>query len=282
MAHYYYTLRRGHIGSDVLRLQNFLILQGITLQFGADGDFGPATHAAVEEFQQREGLIVDGVFGDGSATAAVAMGYENNCFEEPIPRTPSEIQAALRFPDKPAGLQRPTQQISDNLFGAFRFRYSPTPSRPQRIEILDDWVADNIVMVSIPQLVGMVDRQSATPRLMTNGEVRCHRLAAPRILALFSAWETVGLTDRLLYYVGCFNPRLKRGTTNPVRANLSNHSWGSAFDVNSEENWIGRPDAIIGARGCLRELVQIANDEGFYWGGHFGNKDGMHFEIAEL
>lgn len=282
MAHYYYTLQRGHVGSDVCRLQNFLIAQGITVQFGVDGDFGPATKAAVEMFQQREGLAVDGVFGSKSALAAIDQGYENTCFEEPIPRTPSEIQSALRFPDKPSDIERPTQRTSDKLFGEFRYRYSPTPSRPQRIEILDHWVPDNIVSIPVPQLVGMVDRQTASPRLMTEGEIRCHRLAAPRILALFSAWETARLSNRVLYYVGCFNPRLKRGTTNPVRANLSNHSWGSAFDINSQENWIGRPDAIMGARGCVREMVRIANDEGFYWGGHFGNRDGMHFEIAQL
>jgi hypothetical protein len=39
----------------------------------------------------------------------------------------------------------------------------------------------------------------------------------------------------------------------------------------------------LGARGCLRELVEIANGLGFYWGGHFsGRPDGMHFELAEL
>lgn len=282
MTKFFYFVMRGHVGSDVLRLQRFLIEQGIYLQFGADGDFGPATHAAVEEFQRSTGLVVDGVFGSKSATAALALGYENTSFEEPVPRTPSEVQDALKFPGKPVGLVRPTQSISDELFGEFRFRYAPTPGRPQRIEILDDWVDDNIVRTVVPQLVGMVDRQISTPRLMNTGEILCHKLAAPRILALFSAWEAAKLTDKVLYYVGCFNPRLKRGTTNPVRANLSNHSWGSAFDINSEENWIGRPDAILGARGCLRELVEIANNEGFYWGGHFGNKDGMHFEIAEL
>ncbi|WP_299848651.1 M15 family metallopeptidase [uncultured Roseovarius sp.] len=282
MASYYYELKRGHIGTDVRRLQNFLIDQGIDLQFGADGDFGPATRSAVKEFQQTQGLPTNGVFASEEAAVAVGLGYRNTCFQEPIPRTPFEIQDALKFPKKPANLQRPTQRISDELFGEFRFRYTPTPSSPQRIEILDGWVADSIVTAPVSQLVNMVDRQSSTPRLMTSGEIRCHRLAAPRIQALFAAWEAAGLSDRVLYYVGCFNPRLKRGTTNPSRSNLSNHSWGSAFDINSQENWIGRPDAVIGARGCLRELVRIANEEGFYWGGHFGNKDGMHFEIAEL
>jgi hypothetical protein len=32
----------------------------------------------------------------------------------------------------------------------------------------------------------------------------------------------------------------------------------------------------------VRELVEIANEWGFYWGGHFTRKDGMHFEIAKI
>jgi len=39
----------------------------------------------------------------------------------------------------------------------------------------------------------------------------------------------------------------------------------------------------VGARGSVRELVQIANGLGFFWGGHFsGTPDGMHFELAQL
>lgn len=279
---YYYTLRRGHIGTDVLRLQTFLIDQGIPLQFGADGDFGPATVQAVRTFQGNNGLTVDGAFGRDSVSAALPLGYVNTSFAEPIPRTQAEIQAALRWPDKPDDLRRPNHNVSDNSFGKFRYKPTGTTSRPGRIKILVGWVDDNIKTAFIPQLINMVDRQSSSPSLMKKGEMTCHRLAAPRIHALFEAWEAAGLLDRVLYYVGCFNPRLKRGATSPVCANLSNHSWGSAFDINSQENWLWEPDATIGARGSVRELVHIANEEGFYWGGHFGNKDGMHFEIAEL
>ena len=35
-------------------------------------------------------------------------------------------------------------------------------------------------------------------------------------------------------------------------------------------------------KGCVRELVPIAHDHGFYWGGHFTRQDGMHFELARL
>jgi hypothetical protein len=40
--------------------------------------------------------------------------------------------------------------------------------------------------------------------------------------------------------------------------------------------------ALVGQKGSVREIVPIANEFGFYWGGHFTRKDGMHFEIAKI
>lgn len=282
MPKFFYTLKRGHQGADVVRLQNFLLAQGIELVFGVDGDFGADTARGVRKFQEDNNLAVDGLFGPDCVKAALPMGYENISFDEPIPRTSAEVTKARQRPFKPNNLPQPNANLTTQLFGGFDFQHTPTTDNKGRIQILGSFVQDNIVNVDVPQLAGMVDLQISSPRIMENGTVRCHRLAAPRILALFARWEQAGLTDRVLYYVGCFVPRLKRKATNPVKANLSNHSWGTAFDINSRENWLGRPDAIVGERGCLRELVGIANEEGFYWGGHFSNHDGMHFELARL
>ena len=35
-------------------------------------------------------------------------------------------------------------------------------------------------------------------------------------------------------------------------------------------------------KGSVRQLVPIANELGFYWGGHFNRRDGMHFEMARI
>jgi D-alanyl-D-alanine carboxypeptidase-like protein len=32
----------------------------------------------------------------------------------------------------------------------------------------------------------------------------------------------------------------------------------------------------------VRELVPIAAEDGFYWGGHSSRCDGMHFEVAPV
>jgi hypothetical protein len=48
-------------GEDVRRVQQALANAGIAVE--VDGIFGPATKAAVEQFQQREELAVDGIVG---------------------------------------------------------------------------------------------------------------------------------------------------------------------------------------------------------------------------
>ncbi len=64
------------------------------------------------------------------------------------------------------------------------------------------------------------------------------------------------------------------------------HAYGAAFDINVQWNQFNVRAALVGDKGSVRELVPIANQLGFYWGGHFRyNKhsdasDGMHFEWA--
>lgn len=58
------TLRQGMTGADVKALQADLITLGYSCgSYGADGDFGSATYAAVRTFQQKNGLDVDGIAG---------------------------------------------------------------------------------------------------------------------------------------------------------------------------------------------------------------------------
>jgi len=74
------------------------------------------------------------------------------------------------------------------------------------------------------------------------------------------------------------NPRFIRGS----RSILSNHAWYTAFDINYRWNMLGETPADIGEKGSVKELVPIAHDFGFYWGGHFRRRDGMHFEAAKV
>lgn len=57
-------LRKGSKGYQVKVLQMLLILNGCSCgSCGADGDFGPATDAAVRKFQKAKRLEVDGIVG---------------------------------------------------------------------------------------------------------------------------------------------------------------------------------------------------------------------------
>ena len=58
------TLKRGSKGAYVTLAQTELINKGYSCgSWGADGDFGKATEAAVKAFQQDHGLKVDGIIG---------------------------------------------------------------------------------------------------------------------------------------------------------------------------------------------------------------------------
>lgn len=67
-------LSTGSTGGAVLALQTLLIHKCALScgSCGADGEFGPATRAAVEQFQTAEGLDVDGVIGEGTWTALLS------------------------------------------------------------------------------------------------------------------------------------------------------------------------------------------------------------------
>ncbi len=57
------TLQLGSTGSDVKRLQRIFVVSKTLDYIGIDGDFGPHTQTAVEQFQSGAGLTVDGIVG---------------------------------------------------------------------------------------------------------------------------------------------------------------------------------------------------------------------------
>lgn len=65
------TLRQGDRGPAVIDLQHLLNQNGAKLV--ADGFFGAVTRAAVVAFQQRKGLLADGIVGPRTWTALKAI-----------------------------------------------------------------------------------------------------------------------------------------------------------------------------------------------------------------
>lgn len=271
-----YDLEYGDEGTDVRRLQEYLSgASGAALS--PDGSFGSLTRAALREYQRVQGLDQSGKVDEPTFYALAGKGLVL------LGLATSGSSSSLSWPNRPGSPTQPTAQHTVSLFGDFKFRHTPTATNAEHIDILDGWVEQNIVELHIPQLDKCMFAVGRRHVRRDRGTIHCHHLAAPAFLKLFERWEDAGLMDRILTCAGAFNARLKRGEREPKVANLSNHSWGTAIDLNAWENPRGQIPVGVGARGCLRELVEIANGLGFFWGGHFSKPpDGMHFELSVI
>jgi len=255
-------LRIGSEGDDVRRWQTFLLGQDPAVG-KIDGLYGPATQEATRAFQRRMRLDPDGTVGPLTYAAALQRGFDPG-FVDPQGGT-----SGADWPPRPVFAALASNAERERVFG--RFEYERIAEGRDDIRIKGTWVADNIVTVTIPQLAGVRGAPST-------GKIRMHRGIAEQTRALFAEWERAGLTRLILTWEGSFVPRFQRG-----RSVLSNHAWGTAFDINYEWNMLGHLPALRGRKGSVRELVPLANEYGFYWGGHFrGRADGMHFEAARV
>lgn len=251
------AIKKGSKGPEVKKWQFYLAGQGYT-KVVADGNFGPATEQATKDWQKKNGLGADGVVGNRTYAFAMQNGYML------VEHKTDDSKKGINWPTKPSFSPLTTPQMQ-SMFGKFDYKVNADTT----IKILGDWEKKNIVSIEIPQVKTIEPYKPKT--------VRCHTKVAKQFSALFNAWDKAGLTDRILTYNGSYMPRLMRGSTN-----LSRHAWGTAFDINVPWNGLNVIPPPVGEKGCVRELVQIANKNGFYWGGHFGRLDGMHFEIAQL
>lgn len=257
------VLRHGDRGEDVERWQFFLV--GQLLDPGvADGIFGARTHLATVAFQQQHGLVPDGIVANRTLGQAALLGFE-------IATDDSEDLLSANFPPPPDFPPLTGTKQRQAVFGKFAFKAHPVPGNAENIRILDDWPKKNIVTVTIPQLKGVQGMGSGS-------KVQFHRKAADQLVALWAAWEEADMLRHVLTWDGSFVPRFVRGS----KTTLSNHAFGSAFDINANFNRRGTIPALVGKKGSVREMVPIAYEHGFFWGGYFGKKDGMHFEIAKL
>jgi hypothetical protein len=173
----------------------------------------------------------------------------------------------INWPPKPNFNVLQSNAARQEIFGRFDFERSGGDN----IRILGNWMQDNITTVAIPQL--------ASIKGTGGGNIQFHRRAADQLRAMWAAWEAAGLLRFVLSWSGSFVPRFMRSGKQ-----LSTHAFGCAFDINVPWNGYYKLAALVGDQGSVRELVPIANQHGFYWGGHFpyghGLSDGMHFEWA--
>lgn len=258
------TLYVGLTGDDVRAWEHFLLGINPTSQVVVDGKFDAVTKAETQRFQSFVGFTgrdVDGVVGPATMGKAMGIGFD------PL----QDSRPDESGPNWPApGVEGPLTGADRNkLFGTFAYKAAGTASNPEAIVITDGWAANNIVLADVPQLKGIAG----------NGRVSLHKLIVPQVQRTFARWEQEGLMGNVLTWGGSWAPRFIRGS----RTYLSNHAWGTAFDINVQWNMLGTRPALKGAKGSVRELVQIAYENGWYWGGWFkGRSDGMHFECFKI
>ena len=220
-------------------------------------------------------------------TAAEGLGYAVK---------PNNFYTAMKgkgFPPEPKTLESPDNATRNGALTCFKFKQLAKPFRgdPDGIVItsscddtIPDWETKFITKVAVPQLAHLPTFKS--------GFMRVHTVVAPKLTALFKAWEEADLMHLFLTFEGAFVARYIRNDSpsagphdikkSTAVSNLSNHAFGSAFDINATWNMRKDPPALPGAKGCVYELVEIANTIGWYWGGHFSTVDGMHFEFADF
>lgn len=239
----------------------------------ADGLFTAATKAATVKFQKGNGLTADGIIGNRTWGAAMAEGLH-------MVEDKASGKESANWPPRPAKRYASGQAARQKLWGAFKYKPAPTKGNPEGIRITDNWSASNISRVTIPQLKGV----NGAPK---SGRVYFHTKAVAQLKALFEAWELAGLDHLILGWSGSWVPRYIRGS----RITLSNHAWGTAFDMNYPWNMLRRTPALVGQKGSVRELVELAWKLGFNWGGWWGypqpgkrpgRSDGMHFECVRI
>jgi D-alanyl-D-alanine carboxypeptidase len=221
---------------------------------------------AQDPANRKSRIQVDGRPGNQTFGYACAIDRDD-AFDPPAIAN----AVGVAYPARLESLPAPSTQLQIATFGKIVAKPAPTASNRERI-IITNGFESNIVSGVVPQLIGK-DGASAS------GKLSVHKLIADQFLDLWAAWERLGLTGLVTGFGGLWVPRFIRGST----TTLSNHAWGTAFDVNVSANYLWHLPAFPGENGSLFKLVPVAQDYGFGWGGHYrGRLDGMHFEALKV
>lgn len=161
------TIRRGHSGEDVRSMQRALNAAGIRPPLDEDGLFGPKTQRALRQFQQREGMNVNGELGRDThsrlsphiaARPRPNDGYRPDAPNSPnAPNSPPERGSSRRAPHYDS---RPP----DNAVPAGQLRREVGADQPPR--------ANGPAPVNAPRVDGTADSQLASLQRNAIGSAR--------------------------------------------------------------------------------------------------------------
>lgn len=151
----------------------------------------------------------------------------------------------------------------NGIFGQFHYR----ELSDGRIEVDPQWVANNIVTITLPGL---------------NRQVQVHKDAADNFIRAFNYIKNgtavingrqVSLLSLVYTMDGTYVAR--HVNWDPSRG-LSNHSWGTAIDINADGHF-GYVDSATDPNMILWE--KAFQPAGFSWGNRYS--DSMHYELLK-
>lgn len=266
-------LKLGESGLLVARWNAFLASHEVPHDagdmFGSRSESGTiAFQKAVNKKFGSTQLTVDGIAGNLTLGFAIASNLTDDLDAARV--------ASLwgyNYPPRLAGLPPPpSQEEMHQQFGKIEFQHAPEPGNDERIVITNGWADRNLERFQVPQLKQVTGGSQS-------GSVWFHKAAGAQLVALWQCWELAGVLPDVKTYEGAFNARLKRGS----KTELSNHAWGTAFDINYGANRLNAMPSTPDEIGCVYRLVPLANALGFNWGGSYrGRLDGMHFEVTRI
>jgi hypothetical protein len=246
-------------GMLVLRWQFFLLGTGFN-KVKATGTFDMLTFEATKKFQRLNKIIEDGVAGNETFQCAMKKGFEL------VVDTKIFNQLSFSWPAPPL-FKNLTPYQMQHKFGLIKY----IDSGHGVPEYIDDWQEANLIKIHVPELEQYKIKGKCC-------ELIFHKKVANQVSDLFNRWAKHDLLHLVESVDETFSPRYIRGYSGI----LSAHAFGVAFHINSKWNKLGCIPAAFASKGSVRELVKIANECGFYWGGHFPRREGMHFEVARV
>jgi peptidoglycan hydrolase-like protein with peptidoglycan-binding domain len=272
-------------GGPVRELQQGLKAEGF-YKGKVDGKYFDETHAAVNAYRKAKDLEPLPYPDKEEKTAAPksepAVPSKLEDLNILLPEKVKDVDHKADPTESGPGISFISAEDRRAIFGSFKFSPYPAPDKSgYPVKIHADavtgkpWESINVVRVFVPQLKGIIGADGKTPE---DGFILLHRLVVQQFLGAMQEIEKQGLLPLLLTFDGTFYPRYQRGSD----TSLSNHTWSTACDFNAEWNQLGKEPAAVGEKGSVRLLVPIFEAFGFYWGGYFSRKDGMHFEAAKV
>lgn len=241
------NLSWGSQGGEVVQLQSTLNSKGFWCG-AADGIFGPNTYQAVINFQKSAVLPADGIVGPNTRAALGGT----------LASTPQVSRGG-----QSDFLKYPKLSKANGRFGQFRYRELWNG----QIEVDPVWTANNIITIRLPGL---------------NRNVQVHRLAAEQFTKAFNYIKngTAVVNGRQVSLLGLVWTMDGTYVTRHVNWNpakgLSNHSWGTAIDLNASNHFRyvnswerSDPNMILWEKAF--------KPAGFNWGNSYA--DAMHYEL---